>query len=223
MKVGITLNDTIRVFDETVKEVYEMFKSSVQKTEDFVISDLSNTSLDIKEAEDFVLNEVETKKERSKLKLSVKDDPFLITHRYEFYNKDEFDEFLYDNFAFEIFARTKTPYLEAMDDLNSLYSELVSNTHNVTIVSQERGVSKQATLLFLAQNKFQGNNIKFLYDYSNIWELYDVIITTNPLIILSKPENKVCIKINTDLNEDYEATKDFDSLLGIRKYFKKLK
>jgi hypothetical protein len=222
MKIGITLNDTVRVFEDTVAEAYEMFLKSVENTSDFVINDLTDTPLDADES-GFVINEVYEERKREKLNLSVDKDPFFITHRYEFMDEEEFNDFMYDSFAFEIFARTKTTYPEAMDDLNSLYNELVSDGHSVTVVSQERSVSKSATLLFLAQNKFQGNNIKFLYNYSKIWELFDVIITSNPLILETKPENKICFKILTDINENLNSTQEFEDLDDVRRFYRKNK
>lgn len=223
MKVGITLNGTVRALDESFKETYEMYRESLLKVTGETAETIDMSETPLEENSEFVLHRVVEDRERSLLELDLSKDPLLFTRKYEFFDEQDFEEFTYDNFAFEIFARAFLTYPEAMEDLNTLYNLMVSSNNSVTIVSQERNVSKQATLLFLAQNKFQCNNIKFLYNYSKIWEIYDVIITANPLIIATTPQNKTCIKISTDTNQDFKADFEFESIYEVIEWFKKVK
>lgn len=227
LRIGITLNDTVRDFQNAFGDVYthwmnsiETAKKSANELKHASTGDLSETSLNAG-LDEFIINNVETEIERKLLFLAEDVDLFNMSRRYIFEDEAEYQNFLYDDFAFQIFSRCNLMYSEAMNDLNSLYNELVSGGHNVTIVSQERNNSKQATLLFLSRNKFQCNNIKFLYNYSKIWELYDLIITANPYIIASKPKGKLCMKITNELNLDMDADKEFENLFDVLNFYKK--
>lgn len=228
MRIGITLNETVRCFNDTVDEVYGNYMNSIKATgTDFLehkhvdTLDMTNTTLDAKNPDEFILIKTENNKKRSILSLPESYDLLDISNSYPFEDIEEYNTFLYEDFAFQIFSRGGLTYQEAMNDLNNLYNELVTGGHNVTIVSQERKNSKQATLLFLSQNRFQGNNIKFLYDYTKIWDLYDIIITANPFIISSKPKNKLCIKIETEVNMNRDSDETFKNLYEIYQFYKK--
>ena len=106
MRIGITLNDTVRVFEETVAETYDMFLKSVANTSEFVVTDMTDTPIEAGVSE-FVINEVQKERKREKLKLSVDKDPFFITHRYGFLDEEEFKDFMYESFAFEILQERK--------------------------------------------------------------------------------------------------------------------
>ena len=230
MKIGITLNETVRDFQATVEDVYEVFMDSIAAVnEDFEehqhgsVSDMTETPIDAKSDSDFVLEKVNSKRETKLLFLPEDEDLFDISKKYEFEDEEAYSAFLYEDYAFQIFSRSGLIYNEAMMDLNTLYGELAAHGHTTTVVTQERKNSKQATLLFLSQNKFQCNNLKFLYNYSKIWEIYDLIITANPYIIASKPEGKLCLKINKTDNINLEADESFDDLLEVSEWFRKMK
>lgn len=230
-RIGITINETIRDFLNSVDFAYQCYTAipvseniegeSIELEEP---KDLSHLSLDvdIDSLDDSMLPSV-VEKTKYLLNLDKSDDLFEISKLYPFESKEEYQSFLYEDMAFNIFGRANLIYDEAMDDLHKLYSSFVEDGHEVSLVSQERGNSKSATLLFLSQNKFQGNNIKFLYNYTNIWDLYDIIVTAEPSIIDSKPENKLCFKINCKGNENSNGTLDFDNLFDVNKFYNKNK
>jgi hypothetical protein len=196
-------------------------EANVKQIEPLKVFDLTNNSLD--EAELLEAEELSLEIERAFIEISDSEDPIGLTKMFKFKDHQEFVEFLYQDQAFEIFSRTPLTYSKAMFDLDELYSSLTKKGYTITIVSQERENSKPATLLFLAQNNFKGNNIKFLYDYSKIWELYDIIITADPYIIKTKPEKKICLKIVTEQNKEIKGDRifEFNSINDINNYFKK--
>jgi hypothetical protein len=196
-------------------------EANVKQIEPLKVFDLTNNSLD--EAELLEAEELSLEIERTSIEISDSEDPIGLTKMFKFKDHQEFVEFLYQDQAFEIFSRTPLTYSKAMFDLDELYSSLTKKGYTITIVSQERENSKPATLLFLAQNNFKGNNIKFLYDYSKIWELYDIIITADPYIIKTKPEKKICLKIVTEQNKEIKGDRifEFNSINDINNYFKK--
>jgi len=204
------------VNEETLVSLEE--KANIELTP-LKVYDLSNNDLDEVNLQSTELN---LSVERSLISIEESNDPMGLSKIHKFSDVEDFENFLYHEQSFEIFSRTPLTYPQVMLDLDLLYNFLSRNNNTITIVSQERENSKSATLLFLAQNQFKGNNIKFLYDYSKIWELYDLIITADPYIIKTKPDNKVCLKVITEQNKDIEGTKifSFESLKEIYNHFK---
>jgi hypothetical protein len=83
------------------------------------------------------------------------------------------------------------------------------------------GRSKPASLFFLSKFGCQLEKVKF---YSNttinsMWDEVDVLLTSNPNLILEKPKDKIVVKYITNYNKniksDYEIEKlkDFDEVL----------
>ena len=223
MRVGISINDTVRNFDAKVEACHEFYLEELERNKDMSFNDMSNTSLTEGDVYNFDFEKIEAESsgDTTLLKLSVSEDPYLITHRYKFKDKEAYEDFLYNLYAYEIYGRGGVIYEQAMADLNLLYNTLVNLKNQVTVFSQEKQASKQATLLFLSTHKFQGNNIKFLDNYLNVWDVFDMIITSNPLIIASKPEGKICLKIETEYNDIFESEYSQRDLHSTLKWIKK--
>jgi hypothetical protein len=204
-----------------VNEIQEMKSVFVQQM------DLTDTPIDVTNPDDFVMKPLEVEDDRTLLNLPESDDIEGMSKVCTFIDKADYKEFVYEDFAFQLFGKTNPSYPNAVHDLNVLYQMMVEMGHSVTIVSQERSSSIPATHLFLAQNNFRCNNTKFLYDYSQVWELYDLIITANPYIIKTKPKNKLCFKINSEYNKvehltdklENRANMSFDNLKEIRSFW----
>lgn len=185
--------------------------------------DLTNVSLDATDLDEALLEEISQTRERVVISVKDSEDPMGLTKLHKFVDEEEFIEFLYNEYSFEIFMRCPLTYPDVMQDLDKLYNILVKRKHTITIVSQERENSKSPSLMFLAQHQFKGNNIKWLYDYSNIWELYDLIITADPYIANTMPDKKVCLLIKTASTEEItkKGVYKFESLKEIYNYMEK--
>jgi hypothetical protein len=83
------------------------------------------------------------------------------------------------------------------------------------------GKSKPSSLFFLSKFGCQLEKIKF---YSNVtinsmWDEIDILLTSNPNLILNKPKDKIVVKYNTNYNKnvncEYEivSLKEFDEVL----------
>ena len=75
------------------------------------------------------------------------------------------------------------------------------------IVSDEIGKSKPATLFFLSKFGCQLEKVKF---YSNLtinsmWDEIDVLLTSNPALLLEYPTNKIVVKYETEYNKDIDS------------------
>lgn len=204
MKIAITINDVIRNFSETFKQVYEVF----QEEEESFTQSLEENDYDFKVLDDDG-NESDVaffdKKEKNILDLHGKDDPIYLTKHFEFENKEAFLSFLYSQMAFEIFAKTSLAYKNAMKDLELIQYRAENNGFDLTLLSMERDNSKPATLFFLSREKCKANKIHFVDTYEDIWEDYDVIITADTYIAEIKPKRKKVILVEKEYNKDFKT------------------
>lgn len=210
MKVAITLNDVLREHYNKVVEVIEQKRLDDENSgEVFELDD------------DGEIIPTDLTKNVEGVTLDVKTDNYRYSLLYPFEDEKAYNDLIYDSMAFTIYGRPVLSYPEANRDLNKLYSEIIKE-HSCTIVSQERSNSKIATLNFLSVSKIMANNYKFLYDYSKIWQLYDVVITANPFILKKKNlknENKLSVKIITEYNKDIKADYEFNNLSEVLSMF----
>ena len=92
------------------------------------------------------------------------------------------------------------------NELQQIYLKHRDN-HDLLIVSDEIGKSKPATLFFLSKFICQLEKIKF---YSNVtinsmWDEIDILLTSNPALLLNNPSNKIVVKYETEYNKDIEV------------------
>ena len=58
-----------------------------------------------------------------------------------------------------------------------------------------------STLFFLSKTRCTCPNIKFVTEYSKVWDYVDVMITDHPKILNSKPLKKISIVVDKDHNQ----------------------
>ena len=120
-------------------------------------------------------------------------------------DKVTLDEFLYERCTVEIFGYAEESTSSAMETLNRL---IIDNPqHEFVIISREGGMAIPSTFFFLAKTKSSCPNIKFVTEYSRVWDYVDVMITDHPKIIDTKPNGKVTIVIDKDYNKDSNQNK----------------
>jgi hypothetical protein len=130
-----------------------------------------------------------------------------LNEHFSFPDDDELYSFLYEEFAMEIFGHAQSSEYNTFIDLNEIYISLRDN-HDLLIVSDEIGKSKPASLFFLSKFGCQLEKVKF---YSNLtinsmWDEIDVLLTSNPILLLEYPETKTIIKFETDYNKEINTT-----------------
>ena len=177
MRIGIEINGVLRNTVDKFEKTYQKFM--IDKTDGMEEEELFDykitfpiTSLDLKS-------------------------------HFTFQNDDEYFSFLYEEFPMEIFGHAQSTEYSTFNDLNELYVQLRDN-HDILIVSDEIGKSKPASLFFLSKFGCLIEKVKF---YSNqtinsMWDEIDVLLTSNPDLILNHPDNKHIIKYNTDYNKE---------------------
>lgn len=136
---------------------------------------------------------------------------------FDFESRDKYNEFLYKDYPFEIFAeapvmermldkRFNLWLLKAADDKNGTKMEFsISNPY-------EFNTSIGFTCFFLSQVATRIREFYFPVNSSDIWERCDVLVTADPKLLKEKPEGKLSIKINAPYNKDIDADIVYDSL-----------
>lgn len=204
MRIGIELNGVLRDTINKLTQVYE--KHMVEEMVDEIIKTYE-TTVDSEDYIEMSFNELDFKYEIKSPVTSLN----LMDH-FSFKNKDELYSFLYEEFPMQIFGHAPSTELTSFNDLNEVYYKL-RDDHDLMIVSDEIGRSKPASLFFLSKFGCLIEKVKF---YSNttinsMWNEVDVLLTSNPDLLLSNLNNKIIIKYETEynkqINSKYSITK----------------
>ena len=216
MKIGIDVNgvlrDTILKFDL----VYQ--KNLIEKKDEEFLGqtfelDLSgNTSLIESEESNF-----EYKKISEVTSLNLR-------NHYSFQSDEELFSFLYEDFAMEIFGHSPSTEMTTFNILNEIYFEF-RDEFKLTIVSNEIGKSKPSTLFFLSKFGCLLEKVIFYSELTknNMWDEVDILLTSNPELLLDKPKNKIVVKYNTNYNKQIESKYEINSISEFSEIIKKIK
>lgn len=138
---------------------------------------------------------------------------------------EELNKFMYVDASLEVFGHAGEVKLNSVEHLNQLHNLIEDMGHTPMIISKELNNSKPATLFFLSKLSCKVSNIKFVRDYSHKWDHVDVLITASPETLLSKPLEKVSIKVintyNKNCNSDYTIV-DLKELLDDKNMLEKI-
>jgi hypothetical protein len=219
-RIAITINDVIRRYYDTFKEVYNVYleeeeqfnEEKIDRGDDFEFGELDDEG-DIQQI-------TENKIENKILNLEGKVDPMYITSKIELQSKEFFLRFLYEQMSFEIGAKTNVTYKDVINDFHELQNYFNSKGIEVDLVSMEIGNSKPATLFFLSREKCKLNNLRFVSSYEDIWDDYKMIITADNYIIENKPKNRKLFKIETENNKHLKQGKKIKNLKALLNIFK---
>jgi len=204
MKIGIDLNGVLRNTIEKFKQVYQ--KNLIDNHDD----DFENQTFNV----DISGNTKENQLEKNfdyKIKSEV--DSVNLMNHFTFKNEDELFSFMYEDYTMEIFGHAPSTELNTFNLLNEFYYKF-RETNDIIIISEEIGKSKPASLFFLS--KF-GCLIEELFFYNkitkkNLWNKVDILLTSNPNLLLYKPNGKVLIKFETNYNKQIDSEFKIKSL-----------
>lgn len=146
-----------------------------------------------------------------------------LQDHFKFQNDEELYSFLYEEFPMEIFGHSQSSEYNSFNDLNDIYLNLRDN-HDLIIVSDEIGKSKPASLFFLSKFGCQLEKVKF---YSNLtinsmWDEIDILLTSNPALLLEHPEDKILIKYQTDYNKQINTEHSITELKELESVLNKI-
>tara|TARA_R110000737_G_scaffold78955_2_gene110704 strand:- start:499 stop:1077 length:579 start_codon:yes stop_codon:yes gene_type:complete len=123
-----------------------------------------------------------------------------------FKNEEELYNFLYQEAPMEIFGQAKETILNVIAHLVELYKDMPPD-YKLSIVTDDLGKSKSATLWFLAKYGLVCDEILFynVKTLDGIWEGTDVFITSDIDVITTKPDNKKLIVVDQVYNNSYDC------------------
>jgi hypothetical protein len=146
----------------------------------------------------------------------------LTTH-FSFKNQDELYSFMYEDYTMELFGHAPSTELNTFNLLNEIYYDLRDN-YDLTILSDEIGKSKPATLFFLSKFGCLLEKIVFYSESTKniIWDEIDILLTANPVLLLTKPVDKILIKFNTEYNKHIDSEYEINSLSEFKGVLEKI-
>lgn len=202
MKIGVSIDGVLRDFLEQVKETHLKYFPTIEGEEEIKVSDY--------ELEKWItFPEEEVNQGELEFNPDFNEESFLEskeeTELTEVKDKVTLDEFLYERCTVEIFGYAEESISSAVETLNQLI--LDNPRHEFILISREGGMAIPSTLFFLAKTKSTCPNIKFVTEYSKVWDPVDVMITDHPKIIDTKPNGKVSIIIDKEYNKDFNQNK----------------
>jgi hypothetical protein len=109
---------------------------------------------------------------------------------------------MYEEYAMELFGHSPSSELLTFNILNELYLNL-RDDHNFIIISNEISKSKPASLFFLSKFGCLLEKVMFYNEKTknDMWDEVDILLTSNPTLLLNKPSNKTLVKYKTSYNE----------------------
>ena len=187
MRIGIEINGVLRNTLVKIEQTYQKFL--IDKTDG------------IEDEETF------------EYKMTYPINSLTLSEHFSFPDDDELYSFLYEEFAMEIFGHAQSSEYNTFIDLNEVYISLRDN-HDLLIVSDEIGKSKPSSLFFLSKFGCQLEKVKF---YSNstinsMWDEIDILLTSNPALLLEYPSDKILIKYETEYNENINTIHSIKSI-----------
>ena len=219
-KIGVEINGVLRDTIGKFTELYEKhlvdshLYESTDKTYEIEFSGDTDEVVEINESSE--INNFEYKI------LSPVTSLDLGSH-FSFPSKDELYSFMYEEYTMELFGHAPSTEMLSFNILNDIYYNL-RDTYDLMIVSDEIGRSKPSSLFFLS--KF-GCLLEKVFFYSeitknNMWDEVDILLTSNPDLLLNKPDNKIVIKFITDYNKHVESDYEISSLSDLELTIKKI-
>jgi hypothetical protein len=190
MRIGIEINGVLRNTIDKIEKTYQKFM--IDKTDGI-------------EEDDF------------QYEMILPVTSLNLMNHFKFRNDEELFSFLYEEFPMEIFGHAQSSEYTTFNDLYDFYLEMREN-HDILIVSDEIGKSKPSSLFFLCKFGCQIEKIKF---YSNstinsMWDEIDVLLTSNPDLLLNHPMDKTIIKFVTDYNTEIKTEHEISTMKELK-------
>ena len=136
---------------------------------------------------------------------------------FPFSSKNAYNNFVYNDYAFELFGKCGTCSRNLEAELNN-WAEIelkkLDTKEEIELMfvsTMEYGLSIGNSYFFLSKLGTKIREVYFPKDSTTIWDKCDILITANPDLLSSKPEGKISIKINTEYNTESPADYKYGS------------
>lgn len=141
-------------------------------------------------------------------------DPELISYFDKFKDKDDMNNFLYNECALEVFGHADQLRENLINEFNKFLNRFrdEETEHEIKLISREAINSIPATYFFLSKTGCRIDNVKFVTKFEEKWDEADILITASPRALKAKPENKISVKVNCSYNIGVEADHEIDRI-----------
>lgn len=216
MKIGIDINGVLRDTIGKFEQLYE--KHLIDKEEDQFLGqtyelDMSgNTEL------------IESKKDIFEYKKISDVTSLELLNHFSFQNKEELFSFMYEEYAMELFGHAPSTEMTTFNMLNDLYHDL-RDENELLIVSSEIGKSKPSSLFFLSKFGCLLEKVIFFSEITknSMWDQVDILLTSDPMLLLEKQVGKIVVKYNTIYNKHIQTDLEIDSISEFAEIIKNIK
>lgn len=215
MRIGIEINGVLRDTIGKISQIYE--KKLIDTNNDEPVSEVFEINL----SGDTEISIPSTKFEYT---INSPINSLDLSKHFLFPNKEELFSFLYEDCPMEIFGHAMSSEMLTFNYLNDFYKEF-RDEHDIVIISDEIGKSKPATLFFLSKFSCLVEEIIFYNDKTknNVLSKFDLIVTSNPNMIIDYRNKCHIIKYITDYNSNIQHYLEINSLSEISEMVKKIK
>ena len=216
MRIGIDINGVLR--DTIGKFTYLYEKHLIDSSEE----PLAGNTYELDMSGNTELIELDNKPFEYKQISDV--DSLELDKHFSFKSKEELFNFMYEEYAMELFGHAPSTEMTSFNILNDLYFEL-RDENELIIVSSEIGKSKPASLFFISKFGCLLEKVVFFGEITkkNMWDQVDVLLTADPILLLEKPVGKIVVKFNTSYNKHVESEYEITSLSEFGEIIKTLK
>lgn len=206
------LRDTIGKFDQ----LYE--KHLIEKNEDQFLG--QTYELDMSGNTEII----ETSEDNFKYEKLSEVTTLNLNDHYTFKSSEELFNFMFEEYAMELFGHAPSTEMTTFNMLNDLYFDL-RDDNELLVVSREIGKSKPSSLFFLSKFGCLLEKVVFFSDITtnDMWNQVDILLTADPMLLLDKPTNKIVVKFNTSYNKQISSEYEISSLSDFGEILKKLK
>ena len=214
-RIGIEVNGVLRDTFGKFRQIYEKHMIENYESENtnqtFTMDISGNTSLDGVENE-FTYEIIEPI------------DTFELKNHFKFKSDEELYDFMFNDFPMQIFGHAGSTETFTFNDLNNFYTKN-RDEYEIFIVSDEIGKSNPSTLFFLSKFGCLIENIKFYSNSTldNMWDTIDILLTSNPNLITTHPDNKVLVQYVTEYNKNIDNKYKIDKLGDFDELIKQIK
>lgn len=123
--------------------------------------------------------------------------------------KEVYHKFLYQDYLLEIFGNAQKIYRNVDVDVEAFYKKY-KDFADFRIICKENWFSVPATLFFLSKVRPRFKHYHFVDDEKEMWDIADVMISTDPKVIKVKPEDKKVIMLKRPYNVSMETQEIVD-------------
>jgi hypothetical protein len=197
-RIGIEINGVLRDTIGKFKQLYEKHLIDVDLNQSV---NTYNLEFDLENSESTDLIEI---KEEDPFEYGIISDvtSLDLMNHFKFKSKEEFYSFMYEDYTMELFGHSPSTEINTFNILNEIYYNL-RDKYDLLIVSDEIGKSKPSSLFFLSKFGCLIEKVLFYSETTKnkMFDEIDVLLTSNPDLLLNNKTNKILIKYETEYNK----------------------